>query len=200
MEELEFRQNDLNQWVDVAHGRPKEPGLPFFSPVEWAELRGLLTRRPERCGRRVVVWGGAGGGDRRAGRRPTPFGDPQVGVSVVLVETVAAAAATVAALVPRPDVLLAGKLLVEEPAMVALGAQGVGSTSRQAVTDLRQMADDDVIRHDSSPALAEQVLSVRTVPGSDGPRVRSVGRMDAVKAAVFAAEHVRKRFGTPRIW
>jgi hypothetical protein len=62
------------------------------------------------------------------------------------------------------------------------------------------LVDDDVVRHDGGTDLAEQVLSVRTVPGADGPRVRSVGRMDAVKAAVFAVGEVHRHAGMPQVW
>jgi hypothetical protein len=76
----------------------------------------------------------------------------------------------------------------------------MGSTSRTAVTELRRFVDEDVVRHDSSPGLTEQVLSVRTLPGADGPRVRSSGRMDAVKATVWAVEHARQTSDLPAIF
>jgi hypothetical protein len=78
--------------------------------------------------------------------------------------------------------------------------QPVGSTSRNAVTELRRLVDDDVLRHDGGADLAAQVLGVRTVPGPDGPRVRSAGRMDAVKAVVWAVEAARRAAELPAVF
>ena len=54
--------------------------------------------------------------------------------------------------------------------------------------------------HDGSEELSRQVLDVRVTQSSDGPRVRSVGRLDALKAAVFAIEEARKLNAAPQIW
>lgn len=125
---------------------------------------------------------------------------PQVGVSVALVGSVAEAAELLSVMDPRPSLVVAGKSVAADPALVAAGAEPVGARSSTTISDLRRLVDEDMFRHDSSPALAAQVLGVRTLPGADGPRVRSVGRMDAVKAAVWAAEALRQRGGVPQIW
>jgi len=192
LDELEFRQNYLNQWVDVAHGRPAV-GLPVFTDVEWAELADHVPSAPSVAA--VESWFGEGVAVATA----EPVGT-RVGVSVRLVSSVAEAADLVGAMRPAPGVVLAGKSIAADPVLVALGAQGVGATSRSAVTELRRYVDDDVVRHDGSLDLADQVLSVRTVPGADGPRVRSTGRMDAVKAVVFAVEEVHRHAGVPQVW
>jgi hypothetical protein len=68
------------------------------------------------------------------------------------------------------------------------------------VADLGRLLDDGLILHDGGPVLAEQVLAVRTVPGVEGMRLVSQGRLDAIKAAVWAADAVRSAVETPAIW
>jgi len=194
LEALEFAQNYLNQWVDVAHGRPKEPGLPVFTEGEWGELNDY---RP--TGAPVVAAVESWFGEGLAVAVAEPMG-AQVGVSVTLVGSTAEAAALLTKLRPTPVTILAGKSLVAEPAFAQLALTPMGSTSKVAVTELRRLVDEDVIRHDSSPGLTAQVLSVRTLPGADGPRVRSVGRMDGLKACVWAAEHARQAVESPAVF
>jgi hypothetical protein len=194
LEKLEFAQNYLNQWVDVAHGRPKEPGLPVFSEGEWAELNDYKPGIPTTVG--VESWFGEG----LAVCFAEATGEDHVGVSVQLVGSTAEAAALLSKLSPAPTTILAGKSLVAEPAFAEFVLTPMGSTSKTAVSELRRLVDEDVVRHDSSPGLTAQVLSVRTLPGADGPRVRSVGRMDAVKATVWAVERARQVIDAPMIW
>lgn len=40
--------------------------------------------------------------------------------------------------------------------------------------------------HDGSQVLTDQVLGLRTVPGAEGIRIRSQGRLHAVKRVVWA--------------
>ena len=57
-----------------------------------------------------------------------------------------------------------------------------------------------MIRHDGSAVLTDQVLAVRISHGPDGPRVRSTGRLDGVKAAAWAATEARVPTERPRIF
>jgi hypothetical protein len=193
-EALEFEQNYLNRWVDQAHGRAKEPGLPAFTESEWASLNDYTQTLPVVAA--VESWFAEG----LAVCLAEPLDGGGVGVSVVLVESTADAAELLLALSGSLMTILVGKSLAADPAFVDLVVTPVGSTSHQAVSELRRLVDDDVLRHDSSPDLAEQVLALRTVPGADGPRVRSSGRLDAVKAVTWGAARARAYVDKPRIF
>jgi hypothetical protein len=189
LEELEIRQNYLNQWVDVAHGR-SEPGLPVFTAEEWAELGGHVAESsPVVAG--VEAWFSDGVSvafaERVGGR---------VGVSVHMLGSVAEAAAAVAGV----RTVLVGKSLGSDPAFAGVAIRPVSGTARGAVVELRRLADEGALMHDGSPELAAQVLTLRTVSGADGPRVRSHGRADAVKAAAWAAVEARVFVDAPRIF
>jgi hypothetical protein len=121
---------------------------------------------------------------------------PRVVVSVRLVESAAAAAELVVG-VPR---VLVGKSLLRDPAFALLEAQGMSGTARAAVMELRRLADEGALVHDGSGCLSEQVLALRTTPASDGPRLRSSSRADAVKAAAWAAGEARMFLGAPAIF
>jgi hypothetical protein len=181
LEELEFRQNFLNQWVDAAH-RVEPPGAPAFTAEQWAALGGYSRVVPPAAAA-IEAWFGQGVAVAVAG----PDGSGRVGVSVALVDTVADAAAYLEGI----PVVMVGKSLMSDPALVGLPVQAAGATSRQAVGELRRMAADGVLCHDGGADLAEQVLGVRVVAGPDGPRVRSTSRLDGVKAAVWAANMAR---------
>jgi hypothetical protein len=68
------------------------------------------------------------------------------------------------------------------------------------VQEFQRLLSGDAVRHDGGAHLADQVLSARTVPGADGPRMASTGRADAIKAAGWAVASCRKKsVGKPRI-
>ena len=94
--------------------------------------------------------------------------------------------------------IIAGKSIAGDAALI--GSVPKGSTTRQSVLDLRRMLDDDVLTHDGSDELTNQLLAVRVRPGPDGPRVVSRGRMDAVKAVVWAVNGARVAAETPVIF
>jgi hypothetical protein len=127
-----------------------------------------------------------------------PLGGSQVLVGVECHRTVADAAGAVSGV--SAGQLLVGKSIAKDPAWAALLVEPVGSTTKQAVTTLRQLVDDDVLRHDGGEVLSGQVLALRTLPGADGPRVRSTGRADAVKAAAWAVESARAATEVPAIF
>ncbi|WP_235739042.1 HNH endonuclease [Nocardioides alcanivorans] len=89
--------------------------------------------------------------------------------------------------------LTVGASLLTDPAFNAMATAKGQGTARGAVLDVARLLADGDLRHDGSPALGTQVLAVRTVPGSDGPRLASQSPIHAVKAAVWAATAARKR-------
>jgi hypothetical protein len=54
--------------------------------------------------------------------------------------------------------------------------------------------------HVESPLLDAQVLAVRTVPGAEGPHVRSAVRADAIKAVVLELKAARTPVEVPAIF
>jgi hypothetical protein len=101
--------------------------------------------------------------------------------------------------------LLVGKSLTSDPALADLGPVRLGPagcTSRQAVVELRRLVRDAGLRHDSSVLLDTQVRELMVTEGTDGPRVRSGSRVDAIKASVWAVEAARAAVAdeAPQIW
>ena len=88
-----------------------------------------------------------------------------------------------------------GASLAEDAAWKANGVRVAGRTtsSRQAVAALTRYLAEGKFLHANTDALTAQVLELRTSPGVDGPRIRSTGRMDAVKAAVWAVQDASVR-------
>jgi hypothetical protein len=194
LEALEFAQNFLNIWVDVAHGRPKEPGLPVFAESEWAELNGVTPPATPPAVTAIEGWFSDGVSVASA----WPLAGGQVLVRVSDHRTVAEAARS--ALSASAPVLLVGKSLASDPAFATSTIEPTGSTTKQAITQLRQYVDDDVLRHDGSTVLTSQALALRTLPGADGPRVRSTGRADALKAASWCLDRARQATDVPAIF
>jgi hypothetical protein len=181
LEELEFRQNFLNQWVDVAHGRAEEPGVLAFTDAEWDALAGYAPTTPVVAA--VESWWGAGVAVAFAGHD----GAGHIGVRVVVADTVADAAVSLAGV----PFVVAGKSVAGDPALAHLAVRPVGATTRQAVGDLRRMIADGVVVHDGGDELRRQVLGVRIVAGPDGPRVKSAAPVHALKSAVWAVREAR---------
>jgi hypothetical protein len=96
--------------------------------------------------------------------------------------------------------VLCGKSLAPDPAFIALSVEPKGGTSKAAVQDLRRLLDEGVLLHDDSEALSEQALAVRGSPSVDGFRIRSQGRLDAIKAAAWVAEAARASAEAPMMW
>lgn len=184
-----FEAQYLNRWSL----RPVSAvaGSPVVTEDDWTHL---LTDAPPRPPDAVAVEGWPGEGISVA--RAWKLGE-HVAVAVTDVPDVAAAAALVAALGcrKRPTV---GSSMADDPVWKGR-ATSATSAVRTAVADFSGLLRDDVLRHDGGEALTGQVLALRTSPGADGPRMRSTGRADAVKAAVWAVEATRTSLGRPRI-
>jgi hypothetical protein len=84
--------------------------------------------------------------------------------------------------------------LVDDPALAGLTTRkATRAGGLAAVLDIARWLADGQIVHDGGEDLTRQVLAVRTVDGADGPRLASTGRLDAVKAAAWAATAARSK-------
>jgi len=182
-----FRAQYLNVWP-TGPAVETESGEPVVVEDEWDAL---AVEVPD--GRPLVAaveaWF-ADGASIAVVRRGV---EDRLVVSVTGCATVAEAAALVKA--TSPDRCLVGKSIAGHPAFADLVVEPIGGTTRQAAIGLRQAIDDGDLHHDGGAHLARQVAALRTVPGADGPRLRSSGRADAVKAAVWAVEAAREVMG-----
>lgn len=176
-----FEAQYLNRW----NLRPvtTQAGVPVVEAEDWTALESAVPPRPPDA---VAVegWPGEGLSVARAWRV-----DGRAVVSVADAGDVPAAAALVAGYRCRrwPTV---GASLATDPAWSGRATPAT-SAVRSAVSDLSGLLRDDALRHDGGECLTVQVLTLRTTPGADGPRVRSTGRADAVKAVVWAAQAAR---------
>lgn len=89
------------------------------------------------------------------------------------------------------QVLVGKSLLRDEVPWQGLPVEGRTATSAQAVAELGRLLRDGVLAHDGGEVLSGQVLGVRTESTAAGVRLVSEGRVDAVKAAVWAAHAAR---------
>jgi hypothetical protein len=182
-----FRAQMLNVWPEPSALKPL-PGEPVVSTDEWEHLNGYVPGTPTVAA--IEGWFQQGAALTLAEQLP----DGRVGVSTVTFgDTPAAVAAAQASGAPT---VLVGKSLA--PGLV--GVEAVGGTTRQAVLDLRRFVDDGLLRHDGSEALTAQVLALRTVASSDGPRLASKDRADGVKSCAWAVERARQATEAPGIF
>jgi hypothetical protein len=194
LELLEFKQNYLNQWIPLARGRTL-PGEKVFDEVAWANANGYVPAGHPVVGA-VESWYGEGCAVALAEK----LDDDQVGISVHALGSLAEAGELLAQHAPTMSVIMCGKSLLPDPAFKGLNLTGAVMGSKQAVTRLKQLVDEDAMVHDGSEALSEQALEVRVDNGPEGPRIRSSGRLDAVKATVWAANAARAAVEVPQIW
>lgn len=87
---------------------------------------------------------------------------------------------------------LVGKSLLHDPGWREVGAVPMSGTGSQACSVLLQLVADGVLGHDGSEVLGGQVTSTTAVSGPTGLRVTSGGRVDAIKAGMWAAESARQ--------
>jgi hypothetical protein len=181
-----FAAQYCNRWPDPT-AKPVT-GEPVVDATEWESLNGYRPGTPAVAA--VEAWFQAGAAMATAEQLP----DGRIGVSAVTFADVPSAVA--AAQASGAAQVLVGKSL----ATGLVGVEAAQGTTRQAVEALRRFIDDGILTHDGSEALAEQVLGLRTVAGSDGPRLASKGRADAVKALAWAVERARHAIEQPMIW
>jgi hypothetical protein len=187
LEAGEFQQNFLNWWLPTVRGKTERAVAAFSEEeVEACNSAGPVSA-PLVAG--VEDWFGQG--------LAVAFADVseigQARVSVRLASSAEEAAQLVEAHRSTLSEIVVGKTLMRDPAFVTRFSNltDVMMNSRHTVTEFRRLLTDDAIRHDGSPALVEQCLAVRIVEGPNGPSVRSEGRLDAIKAAVYAARAAR---------
>lgn len=87
-----------------------------------------------------------------------------------------------------------GASLADDPAVKGkIRVTPTKASAGAAVADLTRLLTEHALQHDGGEHLTGQVLAVRTQPGTDGPRLVSKERADAVKAAAWAAVAARAR-------
>jgi hypothetical protein len=189
-EELEFTQNYLNRWVDVAHGKP-DPGSPVVSESEW---RALAVPEPAASGVPAVAAVESWFSEGASVALGWPLSAERVLVRIETYPDVNEALRS--AFASGAGLVLAGKSIAAD----APGCVPVSSTTRQAVTELRRFIDDNALAHDNNAELTAQVLALRTVPGVDGPRVTSTNRTDAIKCAAWVVNRGRLLAERPAVF
>jgi hypothetical protein len=179
----------LNQW---SIRERKVVGTPLVSDEDWASLS---APQPEREPDVVAVesWFDSGVSVAKAWK-PAVEGGPAV-VSVDDYPSLKAAVAAVAASgCPRPA-LVGAALVADANARVwsdaRVNATAKSQATRAVVADVSRMLNERAFLHDGSTELTEQVLAMRVSPGTDGPRIRSTERADALKAAAWAVSAAR---------
>jgi hypothetical protein len=96
----------------------------------------------------------------------------------------------------RPELTVAGKSL----ARAVVGSEPVSAVTRDAAAELRRLVDERAFVHDDHGELSEQALALRAEPGSEGARIVSRDRADAIKAAVWAVRRAQEFTDTPAIF
>ena len=184
----------VSQYLNVWRLKERKlvPGDPVTTEETWSALTASLPRTPPNAVA-VESWYDDGVSVARAWRA-----GGRVAVAVTDHPNLAAVAQELEAFRGR---VLVGESIAKDPALTRIRTKPMRATTRASAADLMRLLAEDAIRHDGGQHLAGQVLSLRTVPGVDGPRLRSNGRADAVKAACWAIDALRssERLGRPRI-
>jgi hypothetical protein len=178
-----FRAQYLNVWS--LNSAVRERGTAIVDKAAWAEL---TIPAPTRTADAVAVesWFDSGASVAFAWR----LDDGGAAVRVVDVPDLDNAATAISAAGYSGQVIV-GASLVGDPALRGLRLVKGQGRVLPSVLELSRLLAEAQLAHDGSPILTAQVLALRTVPGTDGPRLASSGRADAVKAAVWAAGAAR---------
>lgn len=189
-----FMAQYLNVWT-IAEKRLI--GRPVIEADAWQELA-VPQPAPAPDAVAVEAWFEQGVSVAAAWRAP----DGSVAVRVTDFPTLDLAAAHVASLgLRRPAIV--GTSLADHPAWRAnrVRVEKSSAATRTQVGELMRVLREGTLRHTGSQPLTDQVLALRTTPGTDGPRLRSTERADAIKAAMWAsssaASSVRRRVVVP---
>jgi hypothetical protein len=181
-----FAAQYCNRWPEPA--AVTRTGEPVVTSAEWEGLNGYVPGTPTIGA--VESWFQAGTALVLAER----LVDGRVGVSASTFPD--APSAIAAAQASGATTVLVGKSI----AVGVVGVEAVGGTTRQAVLDVRRFVDEKSFVHDGSAGLTEQVLALRTVQGSDGPRLASKARADGIKAMAWAVDRARHAVEAPGIF
>lgn len=176
-----FEAQYLNRWR--MGSKRTAPGTEVVTEDAWAALE---VDRPQEIPQAVAV-------EAWLGDVSVAYAwsvDGRTVVSAADFETTAAAAAAIRDSGYRGRVAI-GASLVEDRAFRGLRKRSMKDQTKSTVAEVSRMLAEGNLAHDGSEHLAEQMVGLRTSPGTDGPRMRSNGRADAVKAMVWAANAVR---------
>lgn len=177
-----FEAQYLNVWY--LHER-KTVGTPIVTDEDWSNLRGT---QPERTPDAIAVesWFDAGVTVAQSWRSLHGEEAPAI-VRVDDYPDLTTAIKAVGELGFRREVMV-GKTLVEDPGwrLARLRVKAVSATTRAQVAELVRLMNERAFLHEGSPELADQVIAMRVSPGTDGVRVRSTERADAIKVAAWA--------------
>jgi len=178
-----FRAQYLNVWPPL-NVKPVR-GDAIVDKASWSEL---TMPRPDRApdGAAIANHFDAGYSVALAWRLP----DGAALVDVTACPDLATAALLV---VDYSGQVVVGGSLVDDPTLRSLRPVKGSGTGVLAVTDLARVLSEGQFTHTGTPDLTSQVLGVRTVPGADGARLASQGRVDGIKAAMWAAGAARAR-------
>lgn len=180
-----FTAQYLNSWrLETVS---TEKGDPAVSSEEWQELAAAVPdRHPD--GAAVESWFGDGMSVSLAWRE-----DELVLVRSIDVPDLPAAAAVLKHAGVGRRTVLVGESLMDEQELRVFRLKKASGRAAAAVLEVARLISEDALRHDGGTLLTEQITAARTMPGADGPRMVSTGRFDAVKTAVWAAGHARRR-------
>ncbi len=177
-----FRCQYLNLWPLGAGAMVR--GAPLTNTAAWGDL---VAELPDRLpdGAAIETWFATGASLALAWRLP----DGAAVVRVVPGDDVA----TVVAIARSLGVtgVTVGKSIAADPALAGLKITAATGTAISAVSGLTRLLTEGQLAHDGSEHLGGQVLAVRTIEGTDGPRLTSQARTDAIKAANWAATIAR---------
>jgi hypothetical protein len=181
-----FAENWLNIWP--------ETGTEAASGMVGADAWEALASQP-------VPWTAAAV-EAAPGAMPVvalagPAGDGTAVVSVLQARSMQEAARLCAR---ASGVRKVGKSLLVDPAWSGTAAEPVTGRATDACSALLQLLKDAAIRHDGSPLLTEQVTATTVAVGPSGLRITSNGRVDAIKAAVWAVQAARDTGGEWFAW
>lgn len=183
-----FKAQYLNIWQ--LGTVKKDRGDVVVSPEEWAALADERPTGPPGSAA-IEDWFGEGVSLALAWKA-----DDRVVVSVEDHEDLASAAASLQASGFRRTAII-GTSLLEDPALKGIRARKGQGRPGAAVQELQRLMSEDAFRHDGSEHLTGQVLTARTMPGADGPKLVSQGRADALKTAVWAVSDCRRKTVRP---
>jgi hypothetical protein len=183
-----------SQYLNIWHmAEVKTVGKPVVESEAWDALKVVA---PDRVPDSVAVeaWFEDGAAVARAWR---PSSGGPVVVAVTDYPDLPSAVAALAAWKRRRPVLV-GASLTDHAAWKAHGVRvtKVSDSTRSQVGDLIRYLAERGFRHDGDRALTEQVLALRVSPGTDGPRIRSTERADAIKAAMWAVTEAAASAGS----
>jgi phage terminase large subunit-like protein len=183
-----FTAQYLNIWR--LEGRSQAKGDALISEDEWAELQvEVPTSKADAVA--IESWFADGVTVAYAWKDGTVLADDYPDL---------ATAAAVLMGEGYTGTLIVGASLADDPALKGMRVTKGTNRTAAAVQDVSRFLKDGTLRHAGTDHLTNQVLGVRTLPASDGVRVTSRERADAIKAVAWAVKAARKPGrGKPRI-